>query len=128
MVDLHKRRITKLEAKEKSKDEEEAEEDEEDEEELQKGRKKLADAQKAINDLKLFYTKVMMEYGDSEHRSIGHILYSPPVSSSVGDEEYTEDWGTFELYEDKWKGALMATFWTWVRFDSSSPYLPLLTQ
>ncbi|KAI9435271.1 hypothetical protein H4582DRAFT_2112373 [Lactarius indigo] len=98
MVNLHEQQIKKLEEKEKSKEEEER---------LQNQQQKLADTQRAINDLKMFYTKVMADHGDSLLCNIGHIHYSPPLSFSVRDEEYTEDWGTFELNEDKWRGAFM---------------------
>jgi hypothetical protein len=86
MVDLYQRQINKLESKEKSEDEE-----------LRRKRQKLADAQKTIDDLEMFYTKVTADWCDSERRNIGQILYSPPFEFNVGDEGSTGDWGTFEL-------------------------------
>ena len=56
MVDVHKREIKKLEAKERSEDPEVAEEEEE---ELAKTCQKFADDNKAIDDLEKFYTNVM---------------------------------------------------------------------
>ena len=61
----------------------------------------LADENKAIDDLEKFYTNVMKDRGDSEHRNIGTIDYSPPISCSVGGENFTEDWGAFALHEDR---------------------------
>jgi hypothetical protein len=101
MVDFHEREIRRLEAKEKSKDPDLAEKEEED---LAKTRQELADEKKAISELETFYTDVIRDWGDSEHRNIGTIDYSPPISFGVGDEKYTEDWGAFALHEDKWKG------------------------
>jgi hypothetical protein len=102
MVDVHERDIKRLEEKEQSKDDEEALEEEE---ELLKTRQKLKDAHKAIEDLERFYSKVLAEWSDSEFRNIGHIRYSPAVEFNVGEEGYTQDWGTFECYADKFKDA-----------------------
>jgi hypothetical protein len=61
----------------------------------------LADENKAIDDVEKFYTNVMKDWGDSEHRNIGTIDYSPPISFGVGGENFMEDWGAFALHEDK---------------------------
>lgn len=100
MVNIHEREIRKLEAKEKSQDPEVAEEEEE---ELAKTHQKLADENKAIDDLEKFYTNVTKDWSDSEHRNIGTIDYSPPISFGVGDEKFTEDWGAFALHKVRWK-------------------------
>lgn len=61
----------------------------------------MADENKAIDDVEKFYTNVMKDWGDSEHRNIGTIDYSPPISFGVGGENCMEDWGAFALHEDK---------------------------
>ena len=99
MAGYYEREIKRLEEKVKSK--EEAEED------LRKTRRMLADANKAIEDLERFYTKVITEWSDSELRNIGHICYSPALSYNTMEEGYTEDWGTFECYEDSFKDTFM---------------------
>ena len=103
MTDVHKREIRKLEAKEKSEDPGV----EEEEDELAKARQKLADENKAIDDLEKFYTNVTKDWGDSEHRNIGTIDYSPPISFGVWDEKFIEDWGAFALHGDRWKAVFM---------------------
>ncbi|KAF8642055.1 hypothetical protein AX16_009711, partial [Volvariella volvacea WC 439] len=102
MVDIHERDIKKLEEKVKSEDEQEAAEAAE---ELEQACASLTKANKAIEDLETFYTQIMTKWGDSELRNIGHIHYSPAISFNVGEEGYTEDWGTFELDAAKFKDA-----------------------
>jgi len=100
LADLYVREIVKLEAKGTSEDEEEAEEDAR---ELRKTRERLDEQKQAIADLEKFYDDVKTQWGDIEHRNIGHVHYSPPISVDVKGERYTEDWGTFDLEEAKFK-------------------------
>ena len=93
------REIVKLEAKGTS----EEEEAEEDARELRKTRVRLDEQKQAIADIEKFYDDVKTRWSDIELRNIGHVHYSPPISVDVEGEQYTEDWGTFDLEEAKFK-------------------------
>ena len=90
-ADLCTREIITMEAKGTS----------EDARALRRRRQNLDDHIEAIAELKKFYNDVKMQWANIEHRNIGHVHYSPPVSVDVQGEQYTEDWGTFELEEAK---------------------------
>ena len=100
LADLYVREIAKLEAKGTSEDEEEAEEDAR---KLRKTRERLDEQKQAIADLEKFYDDVKTQWIDIWSRNVGHVHYSPPVSVDVEGEQYTEDWGTFDLEEVKFK-------------------------
>ena len=100
LADLYVREISKLEAKGTSEDEEDAEEDAR---ELRKTRERLDEQQQAIADLEKFYDDVKTKWIDIWSRNVGHVHYSPPVSVDVEGEQYTEDWGTFDPEEVKFK-------------------------
>lgn len=99
-ADLHTRDIIALEEKKPSQDDEEAEEDEK---QLRKTRQKLDEEKQAIVTLEKFHKDLMAHWSDFAQRDIGHVHYSPPTSVDVEGERYTEDWGTFELNEEKFK-------------------------
>lgn len=99
-ADLHTREIIRLEEKGTSEDEEEANDDAE---QLRKTRQKLDEEKRAIVTLEKFYKTLMGQWRDIAKRNIGHVLYSPPISVDVEGDRYTEDWGTFELSEEKFK-------------------------
>ena len=96
LADLYAGEIVKLEAKGTS-------EDEEDARELRKTRERLDEQKQAIADLEKFYDDVGPQWIDIEFRNIGHVHYSPPISTDIEGEQYTEDWGTFNLEEAKFK-------------------------
>jgi len=83
LADLYAGEIVKLEAKGTS-------EDEEDARELRKTRERLDEQKQAIADLEKFYDDVGPQWIDIEFRNIE-------------GEQYTEDWGTFNLEEAKFK-------------------------
>ncbi|KIO32551.1 hypothetical protein M407DRAFT_241424 [Tulasnella calospora MUT 4182] len=100
IADLEAREVIELEAKGTSEDEDEAEEDAT---ELRKTRESLEEHKFAIADLEKLYDDVRTQWSDIELRNIGHVHYSPPISVDVEGEQYTEDWGTFDLEEAKFK-------------------------
>ena len=100
LADLYVREIIKLEAKGTSEDEGDAEEDAR---ELRKTRERLDEQKQAIADLEKFYDDVKTQWIDIWFRNIGHVHHSPPISIDVEGEQYTEDWGTFDLEEMKFK-------------------------
>ncbi len=100
LADLYTREIIALEAKGTSEDEEDAKEDAK---ELRKTRQNLDEQKEAIASLETFYQDIMAQWGDIGLRSIGHVHYSPPISVDIEGEGYTEDWGTFEVDEAKFK-------------------------
>ena len=72
----------------------------------------LTRERKAAADLERFYDDTLRDWGDSANRNVGTIDYCPPISSDVKglmedgidrDVGFTEDWGAFVLFEDKWK-------------------------
>jgi len=44
-----------------------------------------------------------MQQCDLGTRDIGHVHHSPPISVDANGERFTEDWGTIELLEEKFK-------------------------
>ena len=103
LADLYTREIIALEAK-GTNEEEDAEEDvEEDAKELRKTRQNLDEQKEAIASLETLYKDIKAQWGDIGLRNIGHVHYSPPISVDLEDEGYTEDWGTFEVDEAKFK-------------------------
>ena len=68
---------------------------------------KLEEQKQAIAGLEKFYGEVMAEWTDISKRNIGHVHYSPPLSVNHEHERYTEDWGTFEVDEAKFKAQFM---------------------
>jgi hypothetical protein len=99
LANLFTREIIEL-GPEPSQDEEEAKQDKE---QLRKTRQKLDDEKWAIAILEEFYMTLMAQWSDAARRNIGHVHYCPPISVDVKGERYTEDWGTFELNERKFK-------------------------
>jgi len=99
LADLYAREIIKSEA-ETSEDDEDAREDVK---QLHNTRQKLDKQKEAIVDLEKFYRDVKAQWGEIGMRNIGHVHYSPPVSVDTKGKKYTEDWGTFELNEAKFK-------------------------
>jgi hypothetical protein len=57
----------------------------------------------AIVTLEKFHKTLTGQRCDIAKRNIGHVHYSPPISVDVEGDWYTEDWGTFELSEEKFK-------------------------
>jgi hypothetical protein len=100
LADLYAREIVELEAKGTSEDEDEADEDAR---ALRETRERLDEQKQAIADLEKFYDDVKTQWIDIELRNIGHVHYSPPIYVDVEGEQYTEDWGTFDLEEAKFK-------------------------
>ena len=98
LAELYTREIIELE-KEMSQDEEAGEEAER----LRKTRQRLDEQTRAIPVLEEFYKNVVVQWSDIAFCNIGYIHYSPPISIDVRGEQYTEDWGTFELNEAKFK-------------------------
>ncbi|RDB20097.1 hypothetical protein Hypma_012780 [Hypsizygus marmoreus] len=100
LADLYTREIIKFEEKETSQDEEEAEEDAE---QLRITRQKLDEEKRAVEVLEQFYNNLKAQWSDIGLRNIGHVHYSPRISVDVEGERFTEDWGTIELLEAKFK-------------------------
>ena len=122
-ADLHAREIIKLEENGMSKDEEEAEDDAE---QLRKTRQKLDEEKAAVDAVEKFYKTLTGQWSDIANRNIGHVHYSPPISVDVKGERYTEDWGTFELSEEKFKDQFKGNVVDFGPFDSAFSYLPYL--
>ena len=78
-------------------------EEEENSEWLRTSRKELENEKRAIEVLEKFYTELTSQWADLKSRNIGYVHYSPPISVGVEGERYTEDWGTIELLEEKFK-------------------------
>ncbi|KAF9054587.1 hypothetical protein BJ165DRAFT_1439979 [Panaeolus papilionaceus] len=58
----------------------------------------------AIQELEKFHCLLMSQWSDISQRNIGHVHYSPPISVvGEGLERFTEDWGTVELFSEKFK-------------------------
>jgi len=62
---------------------------------------------RAIVVLEQFYKDLTAQWSDIGLRNIGHVHYSPPISVDVKGERFTEDWGTIELLEAKFKNRFM---------------------
>jgi hypothetical protein len=80
----------------KVEDEEHGEEDDEvnkkyKEREQKKVQLELEEAQDAIETLQIFLVNVKRDWQKPENRVIGHVVLSPPISLSAGEEGYTED-------------------------------------
>lgn len=100
MLEIHKADIEKLEKKLESEDEDDVEEANDG---LAKVRTRLADANKAIEDLEKFFSTVKKDWGLASQRIIGHIRRCPPVAFNVQPGGYTEDWAAIELDGAKFK-------------------------
>ncbi|TFY67632.1 hypothetical protein EVG20_g3871 [Dentipellis fragilis] len=100
MVEIHKADIEKLERMLESEDEDDVEEANEG---LAKVRTRLADANKAIEDLEKIFNTVEKDWDPASQRVIGHIRRSPPVAFNVQPGGYTEDWAAIELDGAKFK-------------------------
>jgi hypothetical protein len=61
----------------------------------------LDDAREAQHDLNLFKQDVLTRWSSSESRIIGHVILSPPINVSFGNEGYTEDWAIIEIDASK---------------------------
>ncbi|KAH9981982.1 hypothetical protein BJV74DRAFT_895767 [Russula compacta] len=62
---------------------------------------KKEQAKKAIDTLDEFHTEVTKNWSIEEHRILGHIAYSPPISVGTGAKRFTEDWALIELDREK---------------------------
>lgn len=91
--------IVRLEAKEKSEDEEQAEEDEES---LQFTKGQLDKVNRDNRRLQAFF-KVTTQWNDIARRNIGFVDWAPSISVDVDDHHYTRDIGTVELDPQKFK-------------------------
>ena len=87
--------------------------------ELEQNDPQLVRERKTVAILERFYADTLRDWGDSANRNIGTIDYCPPISSDVKglvedgidkDVGFTEDWGTFETHEDRWKDAFQGNF------------------
>lgn len=95
----HTRVIIELETKVPSQDEGAQEESEL----LQRYRSELKRAERAIGALEQFYKVLLAQWGDISRRNIGYVHFCPAVSVDAYGERFTEDWGTIELLESKFK-------------------------
>ncbi|KAK0218117.1 hypothetical protein IW262DRAFT_1117502 [Armillaria fumosa] len=88
MAEYHERRIEMVEGKD---DPEEMQERQHAQDELDKSRK-------AMEKLNILYQEVSTHWATPENRVLGHVILSPPMSSSEG---YTEDWAVIEIDASK---------------------------
>lgn len=79
----------------------------------------LEKAEKAIETLDEFHTKVTKHWTSHIQRVLGYIAYSPPISVGTGAQHFTEDWALIELHGEKidweaFKGNVidLGTFWS----------------
>ena len=76
-----------------------------DEEHAKKERKhvlrELEETTEAISAISEFYTNVSKDWRKREDRILGHVVLSPPISFSVGEEGFTEDWAVIEVDDSK---------------------------
>ncbi|KAI9093799.1 hypothetical protein DFS34DRAFT_259381 [Phlyctochytrium arcticum] len=59
-----------------------------------------------------------MEWGQPNHRIIGHVRFSPALTFNVGLQGFTEDWGAFELAGSKFEDAFKGNF---INLDTDLP-------
>ncbi|KAF8581118.1 hypothetical protein K439DRAFT_1354990, partial [Ramaria rubella] len=48
-----------------------------------------------------FHSNITRSWSAESRRIVGHIMYSPPISVSTGDNRFTEDWAIVELDRNK---------------------------
>ena len=96
--------IARLEAREKSEDEEQAEEDEE---ALQTKKDQLFKVNNDNGKLQGFFKEVTIQWNDIarrfRRRNIGFVDWAPSISIDVDDRHYTRDIGTVELASQKFQ-------------------------
>ncbi|KAG6818779.1 hypothetical protein H0H93_001822 [Arthromyces matolae] len=61
----------------------------------------LMKAKRSIKNTEIFYKDVTNHWTLPIQRTLGHVVYSPPVSLSKGEEEYTEDWALIKIKRNK---------------------------
>ena len=64
---------------------------------------KLTQVKKDIGVLEAFYKDLNAQWSYIGRRNIGHVDWAPKISVDVEGEQYTEDWGKFDLEEAKFK-------------------------
>ena len=61
----------------------------------------LDKAEKAMEALKVFLDQVNKDWSELDSRIIGHILHSPAINLGVSENQFTEDWGIFQVNRTK---------------------------
>jgi hypothetical protein len=87
--------VKQLNSRLKAADEMEDEEDAEAEREAVAS--KMAEAETAITAFNKLLADVKRDWQDEKTRIIGHVLYSPPIRLSDGEDGFTEDWAVVQL-------------------------------
>ncbi|KAG2078877.1 hypothetical protein BDR04DRAFT_1137768 [Suillus decipiens] len=64
---------------------------------MQKDAKLLEEAEEAVGALKTFLTDVSRDWKEPKNHVLGHVVLSPPISASVGEEGFREDWAVIEI-------------------------------
>ncbi|TDL24745.1 hypothetical protein BD410DRAFT_813675 [Rickenella mellea] len=59
------------------------------------------EAKQALVDLNAFYQEVSMHWATVESRTLGHVIFSPPISVGGGIEQYTVDFAIIEIDASK---------------------------
>ena len=71
---------------------------------LRKVQRLIEDDDESLTRLRESLSYMKTQWGEPKLRNIGHTQYSPPLTvNSVEGQKFTEDWGVFELNEDKFK-------------------------
>ena len=69
--------------------------------EQQEAQHKLDKLMRAKTALDTFYDEVSSRWATPESRLLGHVIFSPPLSTRADCEGYTEDWGIIEVDPSK---------------------------
>ena len=61
----------------------------------------LEEVEGAIGALVVLLNRVSKDWKKLDNRVLGNILRSPPITLGVGEHRFTEDWGVFQINQDK---------------------------
>ena len=61
----------------------------------------LKERGKAIKAINQFHDDITKYWCEEDQHVLGHIAYSPPITTDTGTEGYTEDWALIELDRNK---------------------------
>ncbi|KAI6117954.1 hypothetical protein F5141DRAFT_591568 [Pisolithus sp. B1] len=61
----------------------------------------VEEAEKSIETLNEFHTKITRSWALENERILGHVAHAPPISIGTGDKCYMEDWALVVLHREK---------------------------
>ncbi|KAF9049012.1 hypothetical protein BJ165DRAFT_1580826, partial [Panaeolus papilionaceus] len=64
-----------------------------------------------LNRVKECYADIVKNWSSRENRTIGFVIWSPPLGVGAAPHQYTRDLCVVELYKEKFKNLIGNTFW-----------------